>query len=253
MHTQSLSFWVRLARTPQDLEAACRVRAESYGHHLPSLQATLIEPDLLDSDESTAVAICVDKESGRAIGTARIQTNAISKLLIEYSVTLPESMRNDTRAEISRLSAVPGADPLVKLSLIKASYLFCVAKQIRWAVISARNDALVRQYQRLGFADVFDDERMVDLLHVGRMGHRILRFNVTAGERMWSEARHRLYEFFADTVHPDIDLFTTRPALAQRAPFRTAVPRIPFARPSTRLPLREQVSKGGSFQTVAVN
>jgi len=252
MHTQTLSFRVRVARTPQDLQAACRVRAESYGHHLPHLQATLMEPDLLDSDESTAVVLCVDKESGRAIGTARFQTNACGKLLIEHSISVPEAMRDDTRAEISRLSAVPGSDPLVKLSLMKASYLFCLARQVRWMVISARSEALIRQYQRLGFTDLFEDKRMVNLLHVGRLDHRILRFNVTAAEREWREPRHRLYEFIFDTSHPDVDLFTTQPALPQRAPRVHAHPSA-WSVPTVRQPMHELSVRVASARMVVVN
>src|SRR5665213_813792 len=220
MHKQSLSFKVRIARTPQELQAACRVRSLSYGHHLPHLQATLMEPDLLDADKNTVVAICVDKQNGCAVGTARFQTNAGGKLLIEHSITVPESMRTDTRAEITRLSAVAGADPLVKLSLMKASYLFCMATQVRWMVIGARNEALVRQYRRLGFTDLFDDGRMVPLLHAGRLEHRVLSFNVTAAERTWREQRHPLYEFIFETAHPDLELFSTAPALPRRDPAR---------------------------------
>src|SRR6185437_1978418 len=99
MHHQTLNFTVRLARTPNDIQAACRVRAQSYGHHLPKLQSTMLEPDLLDNDPHTVVALCVDKESGAAIGSARFQSNSGSKLLIEHAVTLPENIRGDTRAE----------------------------------------------------------------------------------------------------------------------------------------------------------
>jgi len=220
MHKQSLSFKVRIARTPQELQAACRVRSLSYGHHLPQLHAALAEPDLLDADENTIVVLCVDKASGSAVGTARFQTNAGGLLLIEHSVTVPDSMRSDTRAEITRLSAVAGADPLVKLCLMKASYLFCMATQVRWMVIGARNEALVRQYRRLGFTDLFDDGRMVPLLHAGRLEHRVLSFNVTAAERTWREPRHPLYEFIFETAHPDIELFSTAPALPRRDPAR---------------------------------
>jgi hypothetical protein len=216
MHKQSLSFFVRIARTRQDLQAACRVRAQSYGHHLPHLHEALMEPDLLDADENTFNVLCVDKASGSAVGTARFQTNAGGLLLIEHSVTVPEAMRSDTRAEITRLSAVAGADPLVKLSLMKASYLFCVATQVRWMVIGARNEALVRQYRRLGFTSLFDDDRRVPLLHAGRLDHQVLRLNVTAVERTWREQRHSLYDFFFDVVHPDIQLFSTQPALPRR-------------------------------------
>ena len=220
MHTQSLSFEVRIARTRNELQAACRVRALSYGHHVPQLHATLMEPDLLDADEHTIVVLCVDKASGEAVGTARFQTNAGGPLLIEHSMNVPDKMRSDTRAEVTRLSAVAGADPLVKLCLMKASYLFCLATQVRWMVIGARSEALVRQYRRLGFADLFDDGRQVPLLHAGRLDHRVLAFNVTTAESRWREAGHPLYDFMIETAHPDIQLFSTRPAMPRREPAR---------------------------------
>jgi hypothetical protein len=95
-----------------------------------------------------------------------------------------------------------------------------MATQVRWMVIGARNEALVRQYRRLGFTDLFEDGRMVPLLHAGRLEHRVLSFNVTAAERTWREPRHPLYEFIFETVHPDIELFSTRPALPRRDPAR---------------------------------
>ena len=146
-----------------------------------------------------------------------LQTNAGGPLLIEHSVSVPDAIRADSKAEITRLSAVAGADPLVKICLMKASYLYCVAAQVRWMVIGARNEALIRQYRRLGFADAFDDEWLVPLLHAGRLGHRVLTLNVTAVERTWLEKKHALYSFFFDTLHPDIQLFSTQPALPVRA------------------------------------
>ena len=176
----------------------------------------LLEPDLLDADEHTAVVLCVDKLTGSAIGTARFQTNAGGPLLIEHSVAVPEAIRADSKAEITRLSAVAGADPLVKVCLMKASYLYCKATQVRWMVIGARNEALIRQYRRLGFEDAFDDKRQVPLLHAGKLPHKVLIFNVTSAERTWKEKRHAMYEFIFDTVHPDIQLFSTQPALPVR-------------------------------------
>jgi len=136
------------------------------------------------------------------------------------------------------------ADPLVKLSLMKASYLFCMATQIRWMVIGARNEALVRQYRMLGFKDVFDDGRMVPLRHAGRLDHRVLAFNVTAAERMWREPRHPLYEFIFETSHPDIQLFSTQPALPKREP----------ARPGERASILDRFGSGvAAGQTVRMS
>lgn len=217
VHRQTLSFTVRVVRTQRDLLAACRVRAISYGHHVPQLREALIEPDLLDVDEHTINVLCVDKKTGSAVGTARFQTNTGGPLLIEHSVSVPERIQADTRAEITRLSAVPGSDRLVRLCLMKASYLFCVASQVRWMVIGARNEALERQYRRLGFRSVFQDERTVPLIHAGGLEHKVMAFNVTAAERAWREPRHPLYEFIFETAHPDIQMFSTEPALPRRA------------------------------------
>jgi hypothetical protein len=170
----------------------------------------------LDVDENALSVLCVDKAKGAAVGTARFQTNASGKLLIEHSVSLPPCMQNDSRAEITRLSAVPGADPLVKVAMMKASYLFCVAAQVRWMVICARKDALIRQYRRLGFTNLLEDNSRIPMLHVGKLDHQVLKLNVTAVERSWREERNSLYEFFFDTVHPDIQLFSTEPALPVR-------------------------------------
>jgi hypothetical protein len=251
MHTQSLSFSVRVARTRHDLQAACRVRAQSYGHHMPHMHTTLIEPDLLDADENTVSVLCVDKATGSAVGTARFQTNAGGPLLIEHSMSVPEAMRSDTRAEITRLSAIAGADPLVKLCLMKASYLFCMATQVRWMVIGARNEALVRQYRMLGFKDVFDDGRMVPLRHAGRLDHRVLAFNVTAAERTWREPRHPLYEFIFETSHPDIQLFSKQPALPSRETTRSAEAASMLERLGRSAV--ERATRGGSAHPTLVN
>jgi len=252
MHTQSLTFSVRIARTRTDLQAACRVRSMSYGHHVPQLQTTLMEPDLLDADENTVVVLCVDKKTGEAVGTARFQTNAGGPLLIEHSMTLPAEMRDDTRAEITRLSAVAGADPLVKLCLMKASYLFCLATQVRWMVIGARSEALVRQYRRLGFCNVFEDGRLVPLLHAGRLDHHILCFNVTTAESRWREKNHPLYEFMIETAHPDIQLFSTRPALPRREPAHRVEEATGWSMPARAVPL-EPASRAASGRPVLIN
>ncbi len=188
----------------------------SYGHHVPQLGETMTEPDLLDVDDNTVSVLCVDKASGNAVGTARFQTNAGGRLLIEHSVTVPEDMKSDSRAEITRLSAIAGSDPLVKIAMMKASYLFCMASQMRWMVICARREALVRQYRRLGFTNLFEDGRPLPMVHVGGIDHQVLKLNVTAVERTWREERNALYDFFFDTVHPDIQLFCTDPALPER-------------------------------------
>jgi hypothetical protein len=216
MPVAQLSFTVSLASSWDDLAQAAAVRAASYGHHIAELRSVLAEPDDVDLDPGTVVFVCEDKASGKVVGTARVQTSIDSNLLVERAVGLPAEILDHGRAEITRLASVQGADPLVKLALMKAGYLYCLANQVRWLVIGARKEALIRQYMRLGFADVFGDSRRVALAYAGGLPHRILKFDVTAAEREWFARRHPLYGFMKNTVHPDIELFV-RPRIARYA------------------------------------
>jgi hypothetical protein len=96
---------------------------------------------------------------------------------------------------------------LAKLCLMKAGYLYCLASQVRWMVIGARNEALIRNYRRLGFKDVLSPDDRVPLAHAGGLPHRILAFDVTSAERQWVAAGHPLYQFMVETFHPDLRLF----------------------------------------------
>ena len=213
MATCKLGFTLRLATSSDDVSEACTVRAQAYGHHVPEMGGRFAEPDALDQAEGTAVFLCRDKATGRGIGTLRIQPSAFGPLLLENSLILPNWLAGTPRAEITRLSVLAGADPLAKLCLMKASYLFCLASQMRWMVIGARNEALIRNYRRLGFKDVLGPDDRVPLAHAGGLPHRILAFDVSSAERTWVEARHPLYAFMVDTFHEDLQLFQAqRPA-----------------------------------------
>ncbi|HJV60273.1 MAG TPA: hypothetical protein VJ743_04965 [Albitalea sp.] len=206
MTTSTLSFTIRPVANGIDLRRACEVRAESYGHHVPGWRQSFIEPDTLDHDASATVLLCEDKNTGAAIGTARIQTAQQGPLLIERCIDVPAAMARQGRAEITRLSAVRGADMLVKVALWKATYLYCQATQSRWMIIGARNEALVRQYRRLGFQDVHPEGQMVPLRHAGGVMHRVLAMDTYAAERNWLERQHGLYDFVFETYHPDIQI-----------------------------------------------
>lgn len=204
--TATLSFTLDVVHDAADLLDACAVRADAYGHHLPELQQAFALPDALDSLPGTCVLLCRDKASGAALGTARIQSSADGPLLIEQSVALPAQLAAHSRAEITRLSVTAGSDPLVKLALMKASYLHCLAHGVRHMVIGARKPALIRTYQRLGFGDVLGPDDMVPLAHAGGLPHRVLAFDVAAARATWQAQRHPLWMFMIETRHPDIAL-----------------------------------------------
>jgi hypothetical protein len=203
MSLQSLRFALRVATTEEELRAACRVRAISYGHHVPELHDPFLEPDATDRNPNATVFVVTDKSTGEAIGTARICTNMSSPLQIESACKLPQHVHGHL-AEITRLAILPGAESSVRLSLVKALYLFAVVRQVRWLVIGARAESLIRQYKRLGFLELLPTP--VPLAYAGNFPHTILGFNVTTAERNWFEIKHPFYDFMVHTFHPDIDV-----------------------------------------------
>jgi hypothetical protein len=216
MSVQLLRFNICVVRSEADLRAVCKVRATSYGHHLPQLRGALEEPDELDWHPDTAVLLARDKTTGEAVGTARLSTNAHGPLQIERSAPLPALLERHLLAEVTRLSVLPNYDdPRVKLALMKATYLYAMAHQVQWMVIGARSDGLVRQYRRLGFTDLLGEGRSVALAHAGNLQHRVLGLDVTAAERNWHAAQHPFYDFMVRTHHSDIQLFA--PALPHRS------------------------------------
>jgi len=204
MHSAALSFTLQATRSEQDLADACAVRSEAYGRQMPDWRERFSRPEALDHRGDTTVLLCRDKQSGLPVGTARIQTSAHGPLQLESSLLLPRHLAGRPRAEITRLSVLPGADPAARLALMKASYRLCLAMGVQWLVIGARKPALIRIYQKLGFSDVLGPEQLVPLAHAGGIPHRILAFDVAGALARWQATEHPLLAFMVETEHPDI-------------------------------------------------
>jgi hypothetical protein len=212
MQTMTMGFTVQPVHDDNTLAQACMVRAMSYGHHLPSLRDSFAQPDAMDESTSCSSFVATDKASGQAIGTLRIQRGcAAQPLMLEASFELPPELAQCTRAELTRMSVLPGADPLTRLLLWKAGFYFCLANQIQCMVIGARRPALIRQYKSLGFSEI--TQSPVPFAHAGGLPHSVLLFDVRSAERLWFQNNHALYTFMFDTHHPDMQVMapTWRP------------------------------------------
>jgi hypothetical protein len=205
-NTALLTFTLAPVRHAQDLRDARNVRAEAYGHHLTGQAQAFGDADPLDEQPGTCVLLCRDKSTGRAIGTARMRCSQDGPLQIDQSLILPQALAQSCRAEITRLAVLQGADPLVRLALMKAAYLHGLHRGVQHLVIGARLPALIRNYQRLGFADVLGPDQYVPLAHAGGLPHRVLAFDLAHAHATWTAGGHPLLPFMVETHHPDIHL-----------------------------------------------
>jgi len=204
MSSFELGFRLEVVASQHELLEACAVRAQAYGHHMPDMGRQLAEPDALDYAPGTTVFLCRDKATGQATGTMRIQSSTYGPLLMEQSLSLPIWLASDTRAEVTRLAVRVGADPLTRLALWKASYQFCMANGLHWMAVGARNEALIRNYRRLGFIDVFEADTLMPLAHTGGLPHRIMAFENISAFRRWGALNHPLFGFVFETAHADL-------------------------------------------------
>jgi len=204
MTPSPLPFELHIAQDHADILEACHVRGVAYGHHLPDMRPEFATPEALDLDPHTLVLLVRDRATGAALGTVRLRFSDDAPLQIEGSVDLPRHLAQHGRCEVTRLAVMAGADPRVRLALMKACYHHAMDRGVRWLVIGARRPGLIRLYHELGFRNVLPQGQMVRLAHAGDLPHAILAFDVRDALTRWTEDGHRHLSFMAHTHHPEL-------------------------------------------------
>jgi hypothetical protein len=206
MVTESFSFAVRPVTTHADLLRACEVRAIAYGNKIPEYRESMLSPDSVDQLPATGVYLCEDKITGQAIGTMRVQVSrpGLDGLEIEKYAPTPSGFAGLARAEITRLAALPGSDPFVRLALWKVGYMHCANNHVRLLMIAVRKPSLIRAYERMGAKDI---SAPIAIPYAGNLAHRIMAINIQEAEVFWRESNHPMLQFMAETTHPDILAF----------------------------------------------
>lgn len=201
-----LAFRVRAVCSEADLARVQALRQLAYGRHVPEQAEAFGAADPSDRRAGTVIFFAEDKATGQVVGSARVQSNRHAPLPIERSIELPREHRGRLLAEITRLCVMPGYDHKVRLALVKASHLYCIALQIGGVVAGSRRQ-LVRLYESLGFDDLYGDERMCPLQHAGGLPHRVLFRDTVTSEAMARDRRHPDYDFVFRDFHPDVTIF----------------------------------------------
>ena len=203
----TLPFTINIVRTEEHLEKAVSIRAESYGRHHPEVATLLRTAEAADRSAFSLVLIAESKEDGAALGTLRIETNANGPLPAEELIPSDNPCSGRTIAFVTRLAVAAGKESsLVKLALFKALHRYCLACQVDWILVTAK-PPMDRQYKRLGFTDIFDEDTYIPISWSGNIPMRIMTLEVIACERTWRKNEHPLYQFMFVDYCPDIKIF----------------------------------------------
>lgn len=218
---ERLPFTIRRVETEADLQKAVRIRHAAYARHVPEFARTLVQPEAADYDADTIVLLAESKLDGTPIGSTRIRTNLYRPLGVEESVVLPDWLQGKRLVEATRLGIDEGrVGRMVKIALIKACFMYCEDNAIDFSVATGR-PPVDRQYEQMLFVDVFPEDGLVPLRHVGNIPHRVMAFEIATFEQRWTEANHPLLNFFFKTHHPDIDIGAVVPSPALALPGRS--------------------------------
>jgi hypothetical protein len=207
---ENLPFTVRIVKSPEDLQKVAELRQKAYARHIPEFAQQLAIPEPADTDPDALVLLVesksiVDSRGGVALGTMRVHTNRFSRLPLEESVRLPEHLQNLTLAEAVRLGIIDGIDgQQARNALFKAFYLICQVLKVDRMVVCARFP-IHKLYLGLLFEDVFPFAEYVEMAHIGNVKHRLLMLQVNQVESLWRINNHSLYNYFCQTIHPDIN------------------------------------------------
>lgn len=203
---ERLPFTVRRVETEADLLKAVRIRHAAYARHVPDFARSLAQPEAADYDADTIVLLAESKLDGTPIGSTRIRTNLDRPLGVEESIVLPDWLQGKRLVEATRLGIDEGrVGRMVKIALVKACFMYCEDNAIDYSVATGR-PPVDKQYQQLMFVDVFPEDGLVPLRHVGNIPHRVMAFEIATFQQRWAEARHPMLDFFFNTHHPDIDI-----------------------------------------------
>lgn len=206
MKDEGLLFTIRVVSSSADLQKAVHMRHAAYMRHVPGFAQSLLVAESADIEEGVVVLLAESKLDGSCVGTMRIQTNDCKPLSLEESVALPGHLTSRRLAEATRLGVTQErGGRMVTTALFKAFYMYCMANQIDWMVITARAP-VDRQYDRLMFKDVYPELGYIPFEHVGNMLHRVMCLEVDQVYRLWGEAQNPLFNFFFKTHHEDIDV-----------------------------------------------
>jgi hypothetical protein len=200
-----LPFRVEIVSRRQ-LHEVAKLRAATYGKHLPDLAASLSEPEPADYSRGCEVFVARSKLDNGLLGTLRTHANVYNPLPLQASIELPERFRGTRMVETTRLCVKGGlAASTVRNALFKAMHRYCLDQNVDWMVVAARRH-VDRIHDSLLFEDVKEAGVYYPMSHAGGVPHRVLSFSPGGAEQLWRNNQHPLYDFIFETHHPDLDL-----------------------------------------------
>ena len=207
LETQALPFRMRIAKSMEDIQRVCQHRGEAYSRHQPDLvqRMSLFEPEADDLRDDIVLVMAESHEDGQIVGSLRLSTNINTPLRFEKEFDLPERFQNVSLMEAGRMVTQNGPmGRMVVPALIKVTSEVSYRVGTDFVLLIARAP-LDRMYKSWQFEDMYNGTKVVTTAQPG-VPVTLFFMDIVQVDSRLRAAHCPIYNFMAETNHPDIDL-----------------------------------------------
>ncbi|MCH8180382.1 MAG: hypothetical protein IIA02_11445 [Proteobacteria bacterium] len=207
LETQALPFRMRVAKTREDIERVCQHRGEAYSRHQPDLvhRLGLHRPEADDLRDDVVLVMAESHEDGSILGSLRLSTNLNDPLRFEKEFDLPQRFQKRSLMEAGRMVTQNGpAGRMVVPALIKVTAAVSFRCGMDYVLLIARAP-LDRMYKSWQFEDMYDGEKVITSAQPG-VPVTLFFMDIPQVDHRLRVAQCPIYQFMAETHHPDIDI-----------------------------------------------
>jgi hypothetical protein len=205
---QELPFSVVLARRDETSSRLFATRLRSYGRHNdPLQQSEHFRKQLIEDDAVLISAEC--KVSGECFGSVRIESNTIKRFYFEEEITTPDLQAGSPAICVSRLNVTNGRmGSLVRGAICKALYLYAHAMQCQF-IYAFVDKPRSRLYSRLAFQPAIEGNPDLHLESHNGLPFQLYHSDVSIAMSYLPQVDPLMFDFFFNTFHPDIKIFSS--------------------------------------------
>lgn len=151
---------VKPAETDQEFHEAVSIRVAAFDRHYTGLAAEwgwTSGPEEADRAPQSTLLIAIERDTGRIVGSVRVQRGWEGPLTMQSYVDLPDSILAQRPLEITRLAVEHSRiGNVAKMFLWKALWLHGLRVGANYFIVVGSVRKLERIYRRMGFVDVIE-------------------------------------------------------------------------------------------------
>jgi hypothetical protein len=212
---ENLPFIVVISRDESTAARLLATRDRAFNRHAHPFKNTEGFKKTLKADPGLIISAML-KTSGECLGSVKIESNFDDPFYFEKEVSTPDLADRIGSIYLSRLSVTEGQIGLtVRLALWKAVYLYAHARQSQY-VYGFVDIPRHRLYRSFGFEPAIDGNPDLTLECHEFLPMKLVRSEVNAFQATLQRTSQKAEEFFFQTRHPDILIFSSVGSLLEK-------------------------------------